>query len=101
MVERFYIVHLPSVCGNCALFWCPNSSGYTHDLAQAGLYTAEEAEEIEAIRGEDKRVPVEVADELARRHVSRESLLARIRWYADGTPMEEEAGDPARQQDRP
>ena len=41
--EKFYILDVRSVVGNCAMFWRPQGAGYTTQLEAAGLYSEEEA----------------------------------------------------------
>jgi hypothetical protein len=43
--------------------------GYTGDIDRAGRYTLSEAESIERLRGEERKVPEALALSLAKRHV--------------------------------
>lgn len=45
--EQFYIATTKhGFVGNATVFWCPNGSGYSCDIEDAGLYTREDAESI-------------------------------------------------------
>lgn len=37
--KDYYVMDAREVVGNCALWWRPDSKGYTCDLHKAGLYT--------------------------------------------------------------
>lgn len=41
---------------NAGLYWRENSSGYTRNLSEAGLYTEEDATAIEHLRGQERKV---------------------------------------------
>jgi hypothetical protein len=43
--------------GDLALWWRPNSAGYTVNLSEAGLYCEEEARNITRLRGTDYPIP--------------------------------------------
>lgn len=53
--SEYYIQDTRFYWGDYVVWWGPNNSGYTVDLDKAGLYTLEEAERIEQIRGTDKK----------------------------------------------
>lgn len=69
---KFYILDARTVVGNCALWWCPNGSGYTTQLEEAGLY--EEADAKERRRDTDIAIPEEIAKKCAVSHVRVERL---------------------------
>lgn len=53
---KFLILHKERR-GELALWWRPERRGYTVNIDQAGRYSAQEAESIARIRGEDFPVP--------------------------------------------
>src|SRR5580698_8375940 len=64
--RRFYILDDRTCVGNCALFWAPDSKGYTTQLNEAGLYTEEEAK---THRDTDIPIPEELAKAASVTHV--------------------------------
>jgi len=79
--SRFYIRDGRRVDGNCALWWKPERSGYTTDVREAGLYTAEQAQKICDAPSSDRRdiaYPQEVVERAARLHVDLEEADALI-----------------------
>lgn len=56
-------------CGNCALWWGPNRSGYVCTIDEAGRYTESEAKAQEASRNTDRAVPLALAEKHSTRHV--------------------------------
>lgn len=73
--RTYYIQDTRTICGNCAMWWGKDSSGYTCNLDEAGVYDEEEARRIEKIRGTDRLVPVEIARAIAVRHVRADGAL--------------------------
>lgn len=71
MADLYYILDARTVVGNCAMFWCPGGKGYTCDLAEAGLYSKEEAS---SHRDTDVPVPQALAEGLVVRHVRLDHL---------------------------
>jgi len=67
----FYVQDSRQVVGNCAAWWCPNSAGYTCDIAEAGLYTAKQTM---SMRDTDIPWPKELVEKLVIGHVSVERL---------------------------
>jgi hypothetical protein len=53
-----YLILYRQHASGYALWWRPNSSGYTVDVAEAGRYSKEEAEAIAGLRGDDLPVPL-------------------------------------------
>ena len=72
----YYILDTREVVGNCAVWWCPDGSGYTCDLEEAGLYTLEEAS---CHRNTDIPVPREKARQVAVTHVRSDRLSVYTR----------------------
>lgn len=70
----YYLIQYQQFNGDSVIWWRPNSSGYTIRIDEAGRYPEAEARRIEAIRGLDKAVPVEVAEAAASRHVVADDL---------------------------
>lgn len=67
MSERlYYIQDTRTYFGDTILWWGPNRGGYTCKLAEAGLYSEEEAERIFHLRGTDVPVLQEDAERAAR-----------------------------------
>ncbi len=62
----FYVLDARTVVGNCAMWWCPNSQGYTCELGKAGLYTAKQCEDM---RSTDIKVHRDVVARLTLQHV--------------------------------
>lgn len=54
--ESLYLILYNKRGSDLALWWRPNSSGYTTNLNDAGRYSKGEAESIARIRGEDTPV---------------------------------------------
>ena len=72
---RYFIQHTERIIGNCALWWRPNSLGYTVDINHAGLYSAEEAMEIvDGSHGRMRAFPEHDVRQAAVAHVNTESL---------------------------
>jgi len=68
--EELYLIQCKSEsAGNSVLWWKPDRLGYTGDLDKAGRYTKAEAESIERLRGEERKVPEALALSLVKRHV--------------------------------
>jgi len=61
MGSRYYYIWDQRASGDHALWWRPDCSGYTTNLAEAGLYVEAEARDIERRRGTDVAVPIDVA----------------------------------------
>lgn len=81
--DVFLIVRVPSVVGNCALFWAPDRKGYTCDVDRAGRYSSEEAESITGDkRGVNVMVPELLIVKMAQRHVDQDALLSKLRALA-------------------
>jgi hypothetical protein len=70
----FYIQCISNYAYDYILWWKPDSKGYTHDLNKAGLYTAEEAQSICAMRGEEVAWPEDVIKKHIEASVSIEVL---------------------------
>lgn len=68
-MERFFILCRAHGAHDYALWWRPNSNGYTRSLDQAGLYSRAEAEAIARNRGEDFMVPEDEARRAAHKAV--------------------------------
>lgn len=72
-VQRYYIeAREKGYVGNCILWWGRERKGYVCDLNLAGVYSLEEAIEIEGTRRrfDDVKWPVEEIDALVKRHVT-------------------------------
>jgi len=69
----FYILDSRSVVGNCAMFWCPDSKGYTCELQKAGLYSRAEAYDTS-----EHNIPIaqEDVEALVVKHVRLDTLRA-------------------------
>lgn len=67
--ERYLIQDTRQVCGNCILWWGPDSRGYTCDVDKAGRYSLERATNIEKIRGTDVKWKESVVLKNIVRHV--------------------------------
>ena len=69
--EKDYVVwYTGNYNGDCVIFWGPNRSGYVTNLDEAGRYTKEEAESIQALRGLEQAVPLKVAEAAVSRHIT-------------------------------
>ena len=66
----FYIQHTQCYAGDFILWWRPNGMGYTHMLDEAGVYGQEEADQIVAMRGQERAWPVDDVNAAATRAVS-------------------------------
>lgn len=97
--EEYLILDTRSTVGNCALWWGPDRSGYVCSIDEAGRYTKAEAERQAASRSTDVAVPLARAEQLAIRHVRRDSLdreqalrggAMALEWH----PGTDKAGDP-------
>lgn len=74
-LEGYYIQYTKQFVGNSVLWWRPNRGGYTSDIDQAGIYSAEEARRIERRRdGTDKAWPRSVIDRIISQHVDAQKL---------------------------
>lgn len=71
----YYVQDARQVVGNCALWWCPQSKGYTCELREAGEYSGRE---VRSMRDTDVPWPVAAVREVAVQHVRSEGL-ARLR----------------------
>jgi len=69
--ERFYLLDIRTVVGNCALWWCPDGKGYTCELDKAGLYSRDEAHRH---RDTDIPIPKAFAQKLVCHHVRLDHL---------------------------
>jgi len=67
----FYVLDARQVVGNCAMWWCPDSKGYTCEIGKAGLYTAKECE---GMRETDIKVHRDLVVKLTLRHVRLDHL---------------------------
>lgn len=67
----FYVQDTRSFSGNCVIWWRPDGKGYTTDLSDAGLYTAER---VARMRPTDKPWPRDLIDGLARPRVDMQAL---------------------------
>lgn len=74
MTKYFYIQDTRQYVGNCVLWWCPNSGGYTTQIDEAGLYTEEEANKICSNRNTDIAWPQDVVEKSIVKHVRIERL---------------------------
>jgi hypothetical protein len=70
-MSKFYILDTRTIVGNEALWWRPDSAGYTTNLDEAGQYTEEQTK---GLRPTDIPVPVEKAQKLAHRSVNADLL---------------------------
>ena len=82
MSQRFYILDVRTIVGNCALWWAPDGQGYTTQLEEAGLYSEEEAR---SHRLTDVAIPEEMARRCSVTHVRVERLRkeldkAGVKW---------------------
>jgi len=66
--DEFYVMDITAT-GDLHLWWRPGWRGYTTDLACAGVYSREEAERIQKIRGTDIPHRKSTIDAVARRVV--------------------------------
>jgi hypothetical protein len=82
---KYYILDSRSAVGNCALWWRPDSAGYTTELGEAGLY-----ERCPSDRDTDILVPKEIAERLAVRHVRLDRL--RAEFFGASRPAASELG---------
>ena len=79
MSEGLFLIQCKSEnAGNSVLWWAPERRGYTGDLDKAGRYTRSEAESIERLRGEERKVPEALAISLAKRHVLVDDLNGHL-----------------------
>ncbi len=72
--EQLYYVHdtrQGGCVGNCALWWGKDRKGYTTQLEDAGLYTADE---VRGMRETDVGWPKEFVESIAVRHVRVEPM---------------------------
>jgi len=74
-VPLFYIMNRPTLSGNSVLWWRVDGHGYTDDLAEAWKLNGYDAARICAARpGSDFRLPVDLINSIAQRHVRLERL---------------------------
>jgi len=69
--QLYYIQDSRQMVGNCILWWCPDSKGYTTQIDEAGLYTKKE---VEGMRSTDVGWPKEFVDAHVSKHVRRDRL---------------------------
>ena len=69
----YYIQDTRRAMGNCAVWWCPNSSGYTCDLNEAGLYSSAQIEKLDKLPSGVPRLVADV-DSLVVEHVDMQRL---------------------------
>lgn len=73
MHKEYYMQDIRSVVGNCAMFW-RLGGGYTCNVDDAEVFTAEDAIRIASSRETDVMRPKSVIDAIARRHVDVQDL---------------------------
>ena len=74
--EQYLILHTFTVCGDCAIWWGPDHSGYTTDIDKAGRYTKEQADKIHKNRPKlDQPILWSQVEPHIRRHV----LIDKVR----------------------
>jgi len=71
----YYIQDTRQIVGNCILWWCAESKGYTCELGEAGEYSGTEAA---GMREADVPWPVAAVRKVVVQHVRSEGL-ARLR----------------------
>ena len=71
-MSKYFILDSRSIIGNEALWWRPDSQGYTTNLNEAGVY--DESWVKKGLRSTDIPVPVEVARKLAHSSVNADKL---------------------------
>lgn len=67
----YYVLDVRSVVGNCAMWWCPDSQGYTCEIDKAGLYTEAECR---SMRDTDIPIHRDVVQQFVIRHVRLDHL---------------------------
>lgn len=82
--QLYYVQDTRPVDGDCALWWRPNSRGYTTDLSKAGLYTRDQ---ILRMRDTDVGWPREYAEAPAVPHVGIGRLRENGRRTVRGRPF--------------
>lgn len=86
----FYIQDTRSYVGNAVLWWAKEGKGYTTDLDEAALYTAEEAARIHRNRESDKPIAQSIAEQAVVRCVDATRLReARSKKAPEGTTTKE------------
>lgn len=73
-MTEYYIVMKNPHGSDYALFWGPNSEGYTRIIDNAGKYSEKQAKRICKMRGEEFMVPCEVVELAAIRVADWEAL---------------------------
>lgn len=80
---QYVIQQIHTWSGSSVFWWREAHSGYTCRLDQAGIYSESQARVIEALRGEDYAVPIEVARAAASQHVLGDDLQQAIKGKRD------------------
>lgn len=70
-VACYYVLDARTVVGNCAMWWCPDSQGYTCEIGKAGLYSKRDCAEM---RETDIPVHRDVVARLTLQHVRLDHL---------------------------
>lgn len=77
-VGKQYVIRDTRATSDCLVWWRPAGGGYTHNLDEAGVYDAKEAQQIQDSRSTDVAVPREIAMRAVRMHVTYDSLRNEI-----------------------
>jgi len=76
MTEYYIVLNSPHG-SDYALFWRPNSQGYTRQIDLAGRYSEKKAKEICRMRGEEFMVPCDEVEAVAVRVADWSELYAK------------------------
>lgn len=73
--QLYYVQDTRQIVGNCVLWWCPDSNGYTTQLNEAGLYTRER---VLRMRDTDRPWPKELVESCVVTHVRQGHLVTAL-----------------------
>lgn len=74
--QLYYVQDSRQIVGNCMLWWCPDRRGYTTQIDEAGLYTADE---VASMRDTDIGWPKELIESCIVKHVRRDHVRQKDR----------------------